>query len=236
MLFRSEKSVLLEAFRRGWPEVSSSMPSRVKLEVERFLTRGDMRFGFGEVTCETCAESRIVAFCCKSRGWCPACTTRRALDTGVHLESLLPRVAHRQWTLSLPFSVRFNVVKQPKLLKRLEIRLVKAVWNWQRREARRHGATGAGEVSVARGLPTGLAGGVELDAVAGEAGGGALPHLRRRQVRLRGGHLRDLRRVANRGVLPQKQCLVNLVYHPPRARHGRIGSGRSACLSRCSST
>jgi len=61
----------------------------------------------------------------------------------VHLESLLPRVAHRQWTLSLPFSVRFNVVKKPKLLKRLEVRLVKAVWRWQRREARRHGATGA---------------------------------------------------------------------------------------------
>ncbi len=53
---------------------------------------------------------------------------------------MLPRVAHRQWTLSLPFSVRFNVVKKPKLLKRLEVR---AVWKWPRREARRHGATGA---------------------------------------------------------------------------------------------
>ena len=39
-----EKSVLLEAFRRGWPEVSSSMPSRVKPEVERYLTWGDPRF------------------------------------------------------------------------------------------------------------------------------------------------------------------------------------------------
>jgi len=38
------------------------MPSRVKREVERFLTCGDARFGFVEVTCETCAESRIVAF------------------------------------------------------------------------------------------------------------------------------------------------------------------------------
>jgi hypothetical protein len=55
---------------------------------------------------------------------------------------VLPHVAHRQWTLSLPFSVRFNVVKKPKLLKRLEVRLVKAVWRWQRAEARRHGATG----------------------------------------------------------------------------------------------
>ena len=137
-----EKSVLHEAFRRGWPEVSSSMPSRVKLEVERFLTCGDLRFGFVEVTCETCAESRVVALSCKGRGWCPSCTTRRALDTGAHLESMLPRVAHRQWTLSVPFKVRFNIVKQPRLLKRLEVRLVKAVWRWQRGEARRHGAFG----------------------------------------------------------------------------------------------
>ena len=137
-----EKSVLHEAFRRGWPEVSSAMPTRVKREVERFLTCGDVRAGFVEVTCESCAESRLVAFSCKGRGWCPSCTTRRALDTGVHLEALLPRVAHRQWTLSLPFAVRFQVVKKPKLLKRLEVRLVKAVWRWQRREARRHGARG----------------------------------------------------------------------------------------------
>ena len=134
--------MLHEAFRRGWPTLAGAMPSRVKLEVERFLTCGDARFGFVEVTCEACAESRVVAFCCKSRGWCPSCTTRRALDTGVHLESVLPRVAHRQWTLSLPFSVRFNVVKKPQLLKRLEVRLVKAVGRWQRSEARRHGATG----------------------------------------------------------------------------------------------
>ena len=37
---------------------------------------------------------------------------RRALDTGAHLESMLPRVAHRQWTLSLPMSVRFLVLTQ----------------------------------------------------------------------------------------------------------------------------
>jgi hypothetical protein len=42
------------------------------------------------LTCETCAQSRVVALCCKSRGWCPCCTTRHALDTGVHLESVLP--------------------------------------------------------------------------------------------------------------------------------------------------
>jgi hypothetical protein len=41
--------------------------------------------------------------------------------------------------LSLPFSVRFAVVKQPALLKKLEVRLVRAVWRWQRATARRLG-------------------------------------------------------------------------------------------------
>ena len=76
------------------------------------------------------------------RAGCPSCTTRRALETGAHLESVLPRVDHRQWTLSLPFTLRFLVVKKPKLLKRLDVRLVKAVWRWQRREAKRLGAVG----------------------------------------------------------------------------------------------
>ena len=39
-------------------------------------------------------------------GWCPSCTARRAAETGLHLATVLPRVSHRQWTLSLPFSVR----------------------------------------------------------------------------------------------------------------------------------
>ena len=128
-----ETSALHEAFRRGWPSVVASMPSRVKQEVERFMQCGDVRYGFAEVACRDCSDSRLVAFSCKSRGWCPSCTTRRALETGAHLEAVLPRVAHRQWTLSLPFRARFPVVKQPKLLKRLEVRLVKAVWRWQRR-------------------------------------------------------------------------------------------------------
>ncbi len=56
----SEKSVLHEAFRRGWPEVSSSVPNRVKLEVQRYLDCGQSRCGFVEVKCEACSESRLV--------------------------------------------------------------------------------------------------------------------------------------------------------------------------------
>lgn len=123
------KSVLHEAFRRGWPAVSTLVPRRVKQEVERYLGCGDVRCGFVEVRCGDCHEARLVAFSCKGRGWCPSCTTRRALETAAHLEAVLPRVAHRQWTLSLPMSVRWAVVKQPALLKRIEVRL--AAWRQQ---------------------------------------------------------------------------------------------------------
>jgi ribosomal protein S27E len=86
--------VLHEAFRRGWPAVSSSVPTRVKREVQRYLECGEVRYGFVEVACEDCKESRLVAFSCNGRGWCPSCTTRRAIDTGAHLASVLPHVGH----------------------------------------------------------------------------------------------------------------------------------------------
>ena len=130
-----EKSVLLEAFRRGFAAVSSVLPKRVKPEAERYFDCGQLRFGFVEVTCNSCSESRLVAFSCKGRGWCPSCTARRAAETGLHLATVLPVVAHRQWTLSLPFTLRHAVVKRPWLLKRLEVRLVKAIWRHQRRLA-----------------------------------------------------------------------------------------------------
>jgi len=138
-----EKSVLHEAFRRGWPEVSSSMPTRVKREVERFLTCGDVRAGFVQVSC---VELRRVSAggLQLQRPWVVPVVhhptrARHGRAPGV---AAAARGASAR-TLSLPFAVRFLVVKKPKLLKRLEVRLVKAVGRWQRREARRHGATGA---------------------------------------------------------------------------------------------
>ncbi len=126
-----EQSVLHEAFRRGWPAVSSLVPLRVKQEVARYLTCGDVRCGFVEVTCEACAK----------RGWCPACTTRRAVEVALRLSAQLPFVAHRQWTLSLPRGLRLAVVKQPRVLKLVERALVRAVWRWQRAVAKRLGVT-----------------------------------------------------------------------------------------------
>lgn len=62
--------------------MSAFVPRRVKLEVQRYLECGELRYGFVEVTCEACTDARLVAFSCKGGGWCPSYTTRRAIETG----------------------------------------------------------------------------------------------------------------------------------------------------------
>jgi hypothetical protein len=138
---RPELTVLYEAVERGWPSVQESLPERIREEVRRFLECGLLRYGFLEVKCEECRQLSLIAFSCKKRGWCPACTTRRAVEVALRLSAQLPFVAHRQWTLSLPRGLRLAVVKQPRVLKLVERALVRAVWRWQRAVAKRLGVT-----------------------------------------------------------------------------------------------
>lgn len=55
---------------------------------------------------------------------------------------VLPKVGFRQWTLSLPFALRWPVVKEPFLLRALERCLTRAIFRWQRRQAKRLGHGG----------------------------------------------------------------------------------------------
>ncbi len=95
-----EKSVLLEAFRRGWASVSGCVPARVKQEAQRYLDCGQLRCGFVEVTCEAGSQSRLIAFSCKGRGWCPSCTEPPTARQRVSLHGLHRRAElrhRRQW-------------------------------------------------------------------------------------------------------------------------------------------
>ena len=55
---------------------------------------------------------------------------------------VLPKVGYRQWTLSLPFALRWPVVKQPKLLRVLERCLTRAIFRAQRARAKQLGLRG----------------------------------------------------------------------------------------------
>jgi len=136
--------MLHRAFREGWPRVceSTRLPPRVHEEVRRFMGCGDLRRGFVLLKCSDCAASTMTAFSCKSRAWCPSCGARRAHETALHLDEVLPKVAFRQWTVTVPFALRFLLVKEPKLLRKVERRVVEAIFRWQRHRAKGLGATG----------------------------------------------------------------------------------------------
>ncbi len=79
------------------------------------------------------------AFSCKSR-LCPSCSARRAHETSVHLvDSVLPHVPFRQWTVSL-YALRWRLVKEPGLLEELLRKTTRLIAAWQRRCARKLGA------------------------------------------------------------------------------------------------
>ena len=143
-----EQSVLHRAVREGWPlvlaeaEGRGGLPKRVHEEVQRYLACGDIRRGLTLATCCECSESVVIAFSCKSRGWCPSCAARRAHEAEAHLDDVLPKVAFRQWTLSVPYALRWVLVKDVKLLRAVERNLTRAVFRWQRQRARQLGVAG----------------------------------------------------------------------------------------------
>jgi hypothetical protein len=139
---KPEAGTLHRAVREGWPLVAAKLrlPRRVHDEVRHYLRCGDLRHGFLQVKCAACRQSMLVAFSCKGRGWCPSCGARRAHEAALHLLEALPHVAFRQWTLSLPGTLRWPLVKDASLLRAVERELVRAVFRWQRARARELGA------------------------------------------------------------------------------------------------
>ena len=121
-----EAGALHEAVRRGWPSVESRVPKRVREEVRRYLECGQLRYGFVQLTCAGCRELSLLAFSCKGRGFCPSCTTRRAVETALRLEAQLPEVAHRHYAeISFMWSSRASSEGNDRFL--LDIEMT-AVW------------------------------------------------------------------------------------------------------------
>jgi hypothetical protein len=54
---------------------------------------------------------------------------------------VLPKVAYRQWTQSLPWDIRWQVGTNAKLLSAALSVTLRSIFTWQRRTARRVGIT-----------------------------------------------------------------------------------------------
>jgi len=115
---------------RDWRTCNVMMRSRSRL----------LCHGFVRVRCGDCGDERLVAFSCKTRGFCPSCTSRRMTSTAAHLvDRVLPTAPYRQWVLSLPRQVRSLLARDHGLLGELVGIFLRKVFAWQRRRARSQG-------------------------------------------------------------------------------------------------
>ncbi|MBI4583966.1 MAG: transposase zinc-binding domain-containing protein [Planctomycetes bacterium] len=105
----------LEELFRVWDcrfrESHGPLPARVRLIFERFLRCGDWHFGFLRLRCVNpdCPErtERLVPYSCRSRGLCPSCGQRRAIEWAERMvEEVLPLVPYRQLVFTIPIALR----------------------------------------------------------------------------------------------------------------------------------
>ena len=144
-----EKSLLyrvvsahLDAFLARAAELAegSGLPRFVERELRAYLRCGILEHGFVRVHCDVCGKDALVAFSCKGRGFCPSCSGRRMAATAAHLvDHVLPRVPVRQWVLSLPIRLRYQIAFDRDLGRRVRNLFVRAVLGSIRRRARQAG-------------------------------------------------------------------------------------------------
>ena len=96
----------LETFLASARDQGRVVPPFALRELRAFLDCGLLCRGFLRVRCQDCGRERLVAFSCKTRGFCPSCGARRMADTAAHLvDRVFPEAPVRQYVLLLPFAL-----------------------------------------------------------------------------------------------------------------------------------
>jgi hypothetical protein len=112
-------------------------PQYVKDEVAAYLRCGLLQHGFARFACKSCGTERLVAYSCKNRGLCPSCIAKRSALTAAHLtDAVLPICPYRQWTISLPYELRFRLIRDGSLFTKAIRTFVRTVFAWQRKKAK----------------------------------------------------------------------------------------------------
>jgi hypothetical protein len=110
--------------------------------VQRFARCGDLHEGFARVRCPDCRLEYLLAFSCKTRGFCPSCQQRRTVQTAqVLVEDVLAIVPHSHYVLSLPVAVRGFFQRDRSLLKDLCRLANESLREWMQTALNATGAT-----------------------------------------------------------------------------------------------
>ena len=142
---RPEETLLYRILQEHWSgfladvEIGGGeLPAFVLDEVDAYLRCGIPAHGFLRVRCNDCGHSRVVAFSCKRRGFCPSCLGRRMADTAAFcVDHVFPHAPVRQYVLTVPYSVRFQMAYSPEITSSVLRTLIGAMTSDLRRRARK---------------------------------------------------------------------------------------------------
>jgi len=140
VLYRTLEAHLDTFLARTSEQEGGGLPSFVIRELRAYLRCGRLEHGCVHVRCERCEDEMVVAFSCKGRGVCPSCGGRRMSELAAHLvDYVIPDVPVRQWVLSLPWSLRYQLAFDPALCRDVLAIFIRVVFGWLRRTTARQG-------------------------------------------------------------------------------------------------
>jgi Transposase zinc-binding domain/Putative transposase len=140
VLYRTLETHLETFLARSSGEEGGGLPSFVTRELRAYLRCGRLEHGCVHVRCEQCQLEMVVAFSCKGRGFCPSCGGRRMSELAAQLvDRVIPAVPVRQWVLSLPWSLRYQLAFDAALYTDVLAVFMRGVFAGLRRAAVREG-------------------------------------------------------------------------------------------------
>ncbi len=115
-----EKSTLykiLQAHLECW--LSEYVLGYVEKKIREYIKCGILSHGFARARCEDCGHDFIIALSCKKRV-CPSCSTKYMEITSAHItDNIFPKVAVRQFVLSLPERMRYFTARDSALSRKV---------------------------------------------------------------------------------------------------------------------
>ena len=140
VLYRALEAHLEAFLARSPAHEGGDLPSFVTRELRAYLRCGRLDKGCVHVRCEQCEGEMEVAFSCKGRSFCPSCGGRRMSELAAQLvERVIPDVPVRQWVLSVPWSLRYQLAFDAALCTEVLAVFMRVIFGWLKSTAKNQG-------------------------------------------------------------------------------------------------